>query len=260
MSFLSIDVGSSRCKAGVFSASGEMLALRSASWTAQHPQPGRAELDPEVFLQVATALVREIAAIPLKDSIEAICFSSHGETLIPVGADGRALCPAILNTDCRAAYEAGWCEQQMARQRLFSITGHASHPMYPVPKLVWLRKNAPEIFATARWFLGVTDYLLLRLGLQPLVDYSHAARFMALEVRALAWSREVLEMAQVSPDALAIPVQAGTIAGRLSATVAASLGVPEGTPVVVGGHDQVIGALGLGVIAAGRAAGSLGHL
>lgn len=258
MSFLSIDVGSSRCKAGVFSASGEMLALRSASWTAQHPQPGRAELDPEVFLQVATALVREIAAFPLKDSIEAICFSSHGETLIPVGADGRALCPAILNTDCRAAYEAGWCEQQMGRQRLFSITGHASHPMYPVPKLVWLRKNAPEIFPTARWFLGVTDYLLLRLGLQPLIDYSHAARFMALDVRALAWSREVLEMAQVSPFALATPVQAGTIAGRLGAAAAASLGVPEGTPVVVGGHDQVIGALGLGVIAVGRAAGSLG--
>ncbi len=36
------------------------------------------------------------------------------------------------------------------------------------------------------------------------------------------------------------------------------LGVAAGTPVVVGGHDQVIGAVGLGVIQAGRAAGSLG--
>jgi xylulokinase len=130
--------------------------------------------------------------------------------------------------------------------------------MYPVPKLVWLRKNAPEIFKAARWFLGVTDYLLLRLGLQPLIDYSHAARFMALDVRALTWSREVLEMAQVSQNALATPVQAGTIAGRLGAAAAASLGIPEGTPVVVGGHDQVIGAVGLGVVGAGRAAGSLG--
>lgn len=258
MSFLSIDVGSSRCKAGVFSSSGEMLALRSASWTPQYPQPGRAELDPEVFFEVVTALVREIAAIDLRDPIEAICFSSHGETLIPVGGDGRNLCPAILNTDVRATFEARWCEQQMGRQQLFSITGHTSHPMYPVPKMVWLRKNEPDIFRNTAKFLGVTDFLLLRLGLPPLLDFSHAARFMALDVRTQVWSQEVLEMAQVSPDSLAIPVPTGTIAGKLGHVAAASLGIREGTPVVVGGHDQVIGALGLGVIGAGRAAGSLG--
>ena len=258
MSFLSIDVGSSRCKAGVFSASGEMLVLRSASWIPQHPRPGRAELDPEVFFEVVTALIREIAAIDLEDSIEALCFSSHGETLIPIGVDGRALCPAILNTDGRAALEVGWCEQQIDRYQLFSITGHTSHPMYPVPKLIWLRKYLPDAFAATRWFLGVTDYLLLRLGLPPLIDYSHAARFMALDVRTLAWSREILDLAQVSPNALSTPVPAGTIAGRLRGCSAALLGIPEGTPVVVGGHDQVIGAVGLGIIGAGRAAGSLG--
>lgn len=258
MSFLSIDVGSSRGKAGIFSATGEMLALRSTSWTPQHPEAGRAEMDAERLLQGVAALVRETAQLPLKDPVQAVCFSSHGETLIPADADGRALCPAILNTDVRAAQEAAWCEQQMPRKRLFSITGHTSHAMYPVPKLVWLRHHAAEIFGRARWFLGVTDYLLLRLGLPPLIDYSHAARFMALDVHALAWSREVLEMAGLSPDSLATPVPAGTIAGRLGASAASRLGLAEGTPVVVGGHDQVIGAVGLGVIGAGRAAGSLG--
>ena len=258
MSFLSVDVGSSRCKAGVFSASGEMLALRSASWTAQHPLPERAELAPDVLVEVVAALVRELAQTPLEDPVEAVCFSSHGETFIPTAADGRALCPAILNTDGRAGREAAWCEQQISRPRLFSITGHTSHRMYPVPKLIWLREHTPEIFAKARWFLGVTDYLLLRLGLPPLIDYSHAARFMALDVHARAWSAEVLSMAGLSSDSLATPVPAGTIAGKLGPDAASRLGLAVGTPVVVGGHDQVIGALGLGVIDAGRAAGSLG--
>ena len=258
MSFLSVDVGSSRCKAGVFSASGEMLALRSAWWTTQHPEPGRAELDPEVLVDVVAALVRELARTHLEDPIEAVCFSSHGETFIPTAADGGVLCPAILNTDGRAGREAAWCEEQISRERLFSITGHSSHRMYPIPKLVWLRNHAPEIFAKSRWFLGVTDYLLLRLGLPSLIDYSHAARFMALDVHARAWSAEVLEMAGLSSDSLATPVQAGTIAGKLGPDAASLLGLAVGTPVVVGGHDQVIGALGLGVIDSGRAAGSLG--
>lgn len=235
-----------------------MLALQSVSWAPQHPGPGRAELDPELLLGVVAGLVREIAGLAGKDPIQALCFSSHGETFIPVGAGERPLGPAILNTNGRAVSEAARCKQQMPDERLFSITGHTSHAMYPVPKLMWLRDHAPEIFSRARWFLGVTDYLLLRLGLPPLIDYSHAARFMALDVHALAWSREVLAMAGLTPDSLATPVQAGTIAGSLGASAASLLGLPQGTPVVVGGHDQVIGAVGLGVMSAGWAAGSLG--
>jgi xylulokinase len=68
----------------------------------------------------------------------------------------------------------------------------------------------------------------------------------------------VLDIAEIRQDTLPIPVQAGTLAGRLNSSAAASLGVTAGTPVVVGGHDQVVGAVGLGVISAGRAAGSLG--
>jgi xylulokinase len=163
-----------------------------------------------------------------------------------------------MNTDSRAIHEAAWCEQQIGRKQIFSITGHTSHAMYPVPKLLWLRKNAPEVFAAARHFLGVTDYLLFRLGLSPLVDYSHASRFMAFDVHALGWSQDMLSIAGVSPSTLATPVPTGTIAGKLGSVAASMLGIPEGTPVVVGGHDQVIGALGMGVVNGGRAAGSLG--
>lgn len=258
MSFLSIDVGSSRCKAASVSGTGELLAMRSASYAPLTPRPGFAELEPDTFLQSVTALAREITNLPLREPIEAVCFSSHGETIVPVAADGKAVGRAILNIDVRATQEALWCERTMGRREIFTLTGHVSHAMYPVPKLLWLRKNAPEVFAAAKQFLGVTDYLLVQFGLPPLIDYSHASRFMAFNVHDCKWSNGVLDMAQMSPDALPIPVQAGTIAGRLGATAAASLGVAAGTPVVVGGHDQVVGAVGLGVLGAGRAAGSMG--
>lgn len=258
MSFLSIDVGSSRCKAAIFSGSGELLAMRSTGYVPLTPQPGFAELEPDTFLNAVTSLAKEITGIAVREPIQAVCFSSHGETFIPVSAEGRALSRAILNVDVRATLEAAWWEQEMGRKRLFAITGHVSHAMYPVPKLLWLRKNIPEVFAAANRFLGVTDYLLVQFGLPPYIDYSHASRFMAFDVHGCTWSKDVLDMAGLSPDVLPIPVQAGTIAGRLGSAAAESLGVSAGTPVIVGGHDQVVGAVGLGVIEDGEAAGSLG--
>lgn len=258
MSFLSIDVGSSRCKAAIFSSSGEILGMRSAVYALQCPRPRFAELDANTFLHVVMALAKELASIPAGEAIQAVCFSSHGETVIPVSAAGQALGPAMMNMDMRATKESAWIEEEIGRKQLFMLTGHTSHAMYALPKLLWLRNHAPEIFHGASSFLNVTSFLLLKLGLPPFVDYSHASRFMAFDVNRLIWSMDLLDLVKVSPDALPLPVQAGTVAGRLGSTAAAMLGVSAGTPVVVGGHDQVIGAVGLGVIEAGRAAGSLG--
>ena len=258
MSFLSIDVGSSRCKAAIFSSSGEMQAMRSAAYAPHCPRPGFAELEASTFLNVVTAMAKELARIPASEAIQAVCFSSHGETVIPVSAAGQALGAAILNIDVRAASEAAWVEDEIGRRQLFMLTGHTSHAMYTIPKLLWLRSHAPEIFHAASSFQSVTSFLLLQLGLPPLVDYSHAARFMAFDVNQKIWSTDLLGLVGLSPQALPLPVQAGTVAGRLDSTAATMLGVTAGTPVVVGGHDQVIGAIGLGVIQAGRAAGSLG--
>jgi xylulokinase len=258
MSFLSIDVGSSRCKAAIFSSSGELLAMRSAAYAPHCPCPGFAELKASTFLDIAFALARELACIPEGEAIKAVCISSHGETVIPVSAAGQALGPAILNMDVRATREAAWMEDEIGRRQLFMLTGHTRHAMYSIPKLIWLRTHSPEIFHSASSFQSVTSFLLLQLGLPPLVDYSHASRFMAFDVNHRTWSTDLLDLAQISSQALPLPVQAGTVAGKLDSIAAAKLGVAAGTPVVVGGHDQVIGAVGLGVIQAGRAAGSLG--
>jgi xylulokinase len=234
MSFLSIDVGSSRCKAAIFSSSGEMQAMRSAAYAPNCPRPGFAELEAGTFLNVVTALANELARIPASEAIQAVCFSSHGETVIPVSPAGHALGPAILNMDARATSEAAWVEDEIGRRQLFMLTGHTSHAMYTIPKLLWLRSHAAEIFNAARSFQSVTSFLLVQLGLPSLVDYSHASRFMAFEVNQKIWSTDLLGLVGLSPQALPLPVQAGTVAGKLNSTAAAMLGVAAGTPVVVG--------------------------
>ncbi|MEO6966570.1 MAG: FGGY-family carbohydrate kinase [Acidobacteriaceae bacterium] len=258
MSLLAIDIGSSRCKGLLFSSDGKTLAQCTQSYAPIFSRQSFAEMNPDTFLDAVTIVSRSIGSLQHRDAIEAVCLSSHGETLIPVNAAGEPLRSAILNMDNRAAEEAVWCEQQMGRKHLFELTGLTSHAMYPVPKLLWLQKHEPQLFRDGSRFLSVISYILSRLGLPPCIDYSLASRFMAFDIRKKCWSKEILSLLHLAEDALPIPVLAGTIAGELSPEAARQLGLPSGARMVVGGHDQACGSIGAGAIAAGKVFDSMG--
>ena len=258
MGLLAIDIGSSRCKAVLFSSEGKTLAQCTQSYAPMFSRQSFAEMNPNTFLDAVTTVSRSIGSLQHRDAIEAVCLSSHGETLIPVNSAGEPLRSAILNMDTRAAEEAVWCEKQMGRKHLFELTGHTSHTMYPVPKLLWLQKHEPQLFQAGSRFLSVISYIFLRLGLPPYIDYSLASRFMAFDIRKKCWSKEILSLLRMTEEALPIPVLAGTIAGKISPEAARQLGLPAGALMIVGGHDQACGSVGVGVIAAGKVFDSMG--
>jgi xylulokinase len=257
MSLLAIDIGSSTCKAVVFALAGEILAQHSCSYTPEFPAPSHAEIDPAIFWQ-AVCHCSQAASKSLSDPVRALCLSSHGETFVPVSERNEAIAPAILNQDHRATEETVWLEKTFGRKQLFEITGLVAHPMYPVPKFLWLRKHRPDIFASSVRFLTVIGYVLSRLGLPAYIDYSLASRYLAFDIRQRRWSEEILTAAEINAERLPIPVPAGTIVGKLDGAAACQLGLSAGTIVVMGGHDQPCGALGVGVNGSGRVADSMG--
>jgi xylulokinase len=257
MSLLAVDIGSSACKAVLFAADGQILAKRAVGYRPEFPQPCFAEMDAETFWSALCSSSRAVAQ-DRADLVQALCLSSHAETFVPVDGDGRPLSHAILNQDSRALEEASWCEATFGRPRLFQITGHVAHPMYPIPKILWLRNHRPEMFARTRSFLTLIGYLLEKMGLPGYVDYSLASRFLAFDIQKRAWSDEILHATELDPACLPVPVPAGTIVGKLKAEIAGELGLRPGTPVVLGGHDQPCGALGAGVISGGRVSDSMG--
>lgn len=270
MSLLAIDIGSSQCKAVVLTAAGVVIARSVCRYSPDFPQPAFAEMDPAIFWNAvcrtsrevtnngASEAASEVARDLLRDPVQALCLSSHGETFIPVNAQGEAIHRAILNIDNRATAEADWLETAIGARRIFEITGLIAHPMYPIPKILWLRRHRPEIYSQAARFLSVTDFIHAKLGFSPYVGNSLASRFLAFDVKKTRWSDEILHAAGLAPAQLPLPVPAGTIAGRLNVEAASALGVNTGTPVVVGGHDQACGALGVGVIKPGRVSDSMG--
>lgn len=258
MNLLSVDIGSSRCKAALFSPDGEMLARQAHAYTPEFPQPSHAEMDPEKFWTAVCRVSRDLAKASGAVPISAVCFSSHGETFIPIGADGELLGPAILNIDNRATEQAAWLSERIELARLFEITGQIAHSMYSIPKILWLRKHRPKIFHSAKRFMSVMDYLFQCLGLAPYIDYSLASRFLAFDVQQRRWSDEILSLLDLKTDSLPVPVQAGTIVGKLTTETADSLGLSKDVSIIVGGHDQACGALGVGAVDSGRVSDSMG--
>jgi xylulokinase len=257
MSLLVIDIGSSACKAVVYATSGTSLAHASFGYTPDFPHPSFAEMHPDKYWDAVRSCCRAVSR-DLRDPVQALCLSSHGETFVAVDAGGRPLMNAILNQDHRAARESAECERLIGRKRLFQITGLGAHPTFPLPKILWLRRHRADIFAGADRYLSLIGYLLRKMGLPPYVDYSLASRYLAFDVRKRAWSDEVLDAVELAGARLPIPVPAGSIVGKLNSETATQLGLAAGLPVVMGGHDQPCSALGSGVIGAGRVAHSIG--
>ncbi len=258
MSLLAFDIGSSRCKAALFTAEGKTLAEDVQTYTPEFPEPSYVEMDAEKFWDAICRSARTLKEAAARDPVQALSISSHGESFVAVGADGAAVAPAILNIDARASREAQWLEAEIGRRRLFNITGLVMHPMFSIPKILWLQRHRPEVTSSAKRFLNVTAYLLCRLGLPPYIDYSLASRFFGFDAQRQCWSEEILSAAGLKKEFLPVAVPAGSVAGELASESASRLGVPAGTKVVVGGHDQACGALGAGVISPGLVAASMG--
>jgi xylulokinase len=258
VSLLAVDMGSTNCKAIAFSEDGRVLSQKTSSYAAESSHSSSTEIAPETFWQALVAVTRGTAAEVNRDPVEVLAMSSHGETFVPVDSRHRVIRPAILNVDNRAVKEANWLASEIGKKKIFDITGLTVHSMYPLAKILWLRENEPDAYASSAQFLALPTYLLTRMGLPAYVDYSLASRFLAFDICSLKWSVDLLSLCELNAEQFPITVPAGTIAGELEARVAADLGLPPSTPVVVGGHDQPCAALGCGVLEPGRVSASLG--
>jgi xylulokinase len=257
MSLLGLDLGTSACKAAIFDEDGNLLSVASREYSADVTGPGWMEMPPERLWDAASDALRE-ATSGTSDAVKALAVSSQGETFVPVDARGNAIAPAIMNADNRAVDQVAEIAEALGKEAVHSITGCVLHPMYALPKIMWLKKHRPELFGGAARFLSVGDYALARLGVEPYTDYSLAARTMAFDVTRREWSRTLLDAVQIDPRCFPEAWIAGTVAGGLSAAAASSLGLSKGVVVAVGGHDQPCGALGAGVVGPGDTADSAG--
>jgi xylulokinase len=258
MSLLGVDVGTTGCKAAVFSEEGGVIASAYEEYDVQRPRPGWAELDAgQVWRKIKRAMYTAVSDA-VSDPIQALAVSSLGEAMVPVTEDRRVLGPSLLNMDVRGAEYLGGLSSALPDRRLYQINGNILGNHYGLTKLRWIKEHRPDLYDEAHKFLLWGGFVSFMLGADPAVDYSLANRTLLFDVDQETWSDEILGIAGLDRSKLPQVVPSGTVIGTVSNRVADELGLPRQVPIVAGAHDQCANAVGCGVVQEGRAVYGMG--
>ncbi len=248
MSVLGIDVGTSTCKGMVLDGEGRIIAVKQCNYSVKPTiENNTACISAQVFKDGVFNIIRELAiGVGNVDPIKAIAFSTHGETLILTDDSGTEISPAVLSMDRRCNIETEFLEKEIGKEGFYSICGTPIHTQYPVPKLMWFKKNQRDTFDRAKRYCTVQDYLHAQLGVEYAVDYSLASRFGGFDIKKRVWSNSILDVAGIKADKFSTPVQSGTVIGTIPFGIAKVLNLDDDVKVVAGGHDQPCAALAMG--------------
>ena len=250
MYLLGIDVGTTNTKAVVFDTdTGRICAQGHAPTITRHPTQVESEFDAdELWSTVVQCLRQAITQCEHPESIRAIAVASMGEAGFPLDVQGNVLYPAIAWHDPRTTEQAQWWSETFSRERLYTITGHVLQPMFGINKLLWLRKNRPEVFRNTRHWLSIEDFVLWKLSGCRVTDYSIASRTMMFDQETLTWSDTLFNHINVPRDIFPTPFPGGTAIGTLTKQLAEDIGLAPTTTIVTGGHDHLCAALAAGVV------------
>ena len=256
--FLGIDLGTSEAKVLLLDESGAVAGTAGSPLEVQRPHPRWSEQSPEAWWQATLSAVEGLRrAHPERlAAVRGVGLSGqmHGATLLDAG--DRPLRPAILWNDARSGLE---CEELVAKvPATHAITGNLAMPGFTAPKLLWVAKHEPEVFARVATVLLTKDYLRLRLTGEKVSDMSDAAGTLWLDVARRDWSDAMLEGCRLSRAHMPRLVEGSAPSGRLLPEIAASWGIRHPVIVAGGGGDNAASAVGIGAIAPGDGFVSLG--
>jgi len=254
---IGLDVGTTGVKAVGFGLDGPWRTLAVRQYPLLRPAPGQEVQDPAVILTAASSALTECVASIGTAEVVAVCVSTAMHGLMALDADLRPITPLVTWADGRAGEEAAHLARQSDALDLQQTTGTPVHPMTPMAKLIWFRRHDPTTWKAARWWVGLKDYLLLWLTGTLATELSSASGTGLLEVSTRSWSPLALSAAGVESARLPA-ILATTDVLALDRRVAATVGLPAGTPVAVGAADGPLANLGTGAITPGVAGLSLG--
>lgn len=252
---LAIDQGTSVCKVALCASDGALISVARQAIKVRHERPFWADVDPDKWRRAVWALVpqvlREAGADPAR--VEAVGLSGLMHALVPTGAEGVPLAPAVLWMDqrCRADCEALIAEHG---DRIEALGAPPPRTTTSAAKLYSLRLHDPEVVDATHKFLLPKDYLRLQLTGEWATDPSDAGGTALLTGGDdPQWADEyVRDILGVSPDKLPRIRPATDVGGLLTEDAARELGLTPGLPVMVGATDVRCTISGMGIHNPGR--------
>lgn len=244
-----IDIGTASTKGVLARPDGEVIATAAVPHSMSLPRPGWAEVDAEgVWWPDVVAVCRQLVDAAAGAAIAGVTVSGAGPCLVLCDADGVPVRPAILyGIDMRATAEIDELTERYGNDAIVERGGTALSTQAVGPKLLWVRRNEPDVWArSARWY-NSSSYIVARLTGEYVLDHHTASQCDPLyDIRARDWYHEWAD--DIAPG-LPLPRLAwpSEIVGHVTATAAEATGLPVGTPVGAGTVDAWAEAFSAGV-------------
>ena len=256
--FLGLDYGTSEVKALLMNRAGQIIATQGAPLTVSRPQAMWSEQDPaDWWAATIVALERLRTQVPNEYAhVQAIGLSGQMHGAVLLDEHHQVLRPAILWNDVRSHVECD--ELTAAVPNLHTLAGNLAMPGFTAPKLLWVAKHEPEVFAATRKVLLPKDYIRFLLTGEFVSEMSDAAGTLWLDVSKRDWSDELLAATKLDRSYMPSLVEGSEVSGTLSAAVATQFGLSVDVKVAGGGGDNAASAVGIGAVASGDGFISLG--
>ena len=256
-----IDIGTSGTRAVLLDGEGRVLS----SATVEHapisaPHPGWAEQHPHDWWNAACRAIPECLerGKTSASEISGIGLTGQMHGLVLLDSEGQVLRPSIIWCDQRTEDECRAITEKIGAQRLIELTANPAVAGFTLPKIWWVQKHEPEIWARVRTILLPKDYVRFRLTGARAIDVADASGTLILDVVNRRWSAAMMEASGLNEDLLPRVFESQEVASHVSEEGARATGLRAGIPVVAGAGDQAAGAVGMGIVRPGAVSATIG--
>ncbi|MFF2449600.1 xylulokinase [Neobacillus sp. NPDC058068] len=257
---IGIDLGTSAVKIVLVNQTGTVVQEVSRPYPLFQEKAGYSEQNPQDWVDQTVAGLSDLihGFDGNQNDIEGISFSGQMHGLVLLDQNHEVLRNAILWNDTRTTAECKEIYEAVGEERLLAITKNPALEGFTLPKILWVKKHEPEIFAKAAVFLLPKDYLRLKLTGKLHMEYSDASGTLLLDVGRKAWSREICDLLGLDVGLCPPLVESFAEVGNITAELAEQTGLSGATRVFAGGADNACGAIGAGILEDGKTLCSIG--
>lgn len=255
--YLGLDIGTSSVKAVLMDDSQRIIASETAPLDVSRPHAGWSEQDPESWWTACEAVLDKLAKAHGRQvaAVRGIGLSGHMHGATLLDATDKPLRPCILWNDVRSAEEAAALDRD---PRFRKLTGNIVFPGFTAPKLAWVARHEPEVFAKVAIVLLPKDYVRLKLTGDHASEMSDSAGTSWLDVGKRDWSDDLLAATRLSRKQMPKLYEGSAATGELRPELAKRWGMTGKVVVAGGSGDNAASACGVGVVKPGSAFISLG--
>ena len=203
---LALDIGTSSVRASLYDSKANAIqggfAKFERSFTVK--PDGGAEMDPDAaFAEVAATIDAVLKTTSkLSGEIRYVAMCSFWHSLLGIDAKGQPTTKVFGWADTRSRRYSEALKRKFDEAATHNRTGARFHSSYWPAKLLWLRKEFPDVFAkTAKW-LSFSDYVSLRVSDTDQTSVSMASGTGIFDISKCVWDDELISFLKLRPSNL----------------------------------------------------------